>query len=105
MTHVRTAPLYPQPNGKIERWHKTMKNASIRVTLPESLDEARDLIGGLVDHDNSKRLQGAIGHVAPNDVLAGRQRPIWDARDRKLEAARDARAQRRAIARAEVAAA
>jgi transposase InsO family protein len=105
MTHVRTAPFYPQSNGKIERWHNTMKNDSIRVTPPESLDEARDIVGGFVDHYNGKRLHSAIGYVTPNDVLAGRQQQIWDARDRKLEAARDARAQRRAVVREEAAAA
>ena len=30
MTHVRTAPYYPQSNGKIERWHKTIKSDALR---------------------------------------------------------------------------
>ena len=34
MTHVRTSPYYPQSNGKIERWHKTLKGECIRVKMP-----------------------------------------------------------------------
>jgi transposase InsO family protein len=37
MTHVRISPYYPQSNGKIERWHKTLKSDAIRVTPPSSL--------------------------------------------------------------------
>jgi hypothetical protein len=41
MTHVRTSPYYPQSNGKIERWHKTLKADCIRPQVPLSLDDAR----------------------------------------------------------------
>ena len=34
MTHVKTSPYYPQSNGKIERWHKTLKGECIRVQVP-----------------------------------------------------------------------
>lgn len=104
MTHVRTAPYYPQSNGKIERWHKTLKEDAIRVTPPTSLDEARSVVARFVAHYNSVRLHSAIGYITPNDFLAGRRDEIHAARDRKLEAARDARQQRRAQARVEAAA-
>jgi transposase InsO family protein len=99
MTHVRISPYYPQSNGKIERWHKTLKSDAIRVTPPSSLDEARRVVGRFVDHYNAVRLHSAIGYVTPNDVLAGRAEAIWAERDKKLEAAREARRQRRALAR------
>ena len=105
MTHVRTSPYYPQSNGKIERWHKTMKADAIRVTPPESLAEARRVVERFVAHYNGDRLHSAIGYVTPNDVLAGRQTAIWAERDRKLEEARALRAQRRAEKRGEVKAA
>jgi len=105
MTHVRTSPYYPQSNGKIERWHKTMKGDAIRVTPPESLAEARRVVERFVAHYNGERLHSAIGYVTPNDVLAGRQKAIWAERDRKLEEARARRAQRRAKKREEVKAA
>ena len=41
MTHVRTSPYYPQSNGKLERWHKSLKNECIRPDVPLTLDDAR----------------------------------------------------------------
>jgi transposase InsO family protein len=105
MTHVRTSPYYPQSNGKIERWHKTMKGDAVRPAAPATLDEARRVVARFVEHYNGKRLHSAIGYVTPNDVLAGRAKAIWAERDRKLEAARATRAERRREAREETRAA
>jgi transposase InsO family protein len=44
MTHVRTSPYYPQSNGKIERWHKSLKGECIRPGTPLSLEDARRLV-------------------------------------------------------------
>ncbi len=49
MTHVRTSPYYPQSNGKIERWHKTLKGECIRVKTPLSLEDARRIVAEYVD--------------------------------------------------------
>jgi transposase InsO family protein len=100
MTHVRISPYYPQSNGKIERWHKTLKGDAIRLYEPATLEEARAVVARFVAHYNGVRLHSALGYVTPNDVLSGRQRQIWAERDRKLEAAREARRQRRAALRA-----
>ena len=100
MTHVRTAPYYPQSNGKLERWHGTVKSEAIRVTPPASLDEARAVVARFVEHYNGVRLHSAIGYITPNDLLAGRRDEIHAARDAKLEAAREHRRQRRAAVRA-----
>jgi putative transposase len=100
MSHVRITPYYPQSNGKIERWHKTLKTDAIRPAAPASLDEARRVIARFVEHYNAVRLHSAIGYVAPNDLLAGRAPAIWTERDRKLEAARQARRAKRAAQRA-----
>jgi putative transposase len=99
MTHVRTSPYYPQSNGKIERWHKTMKSSTVRVKSPESLDEARSMVADFVEHYNEERLHSAIGYVTPRAKLEGREKEIWKQRDRKLEEAREKRRQRRAEAR------
>lgn len=99
MTHVRTSPYYPQSNGKIERWHKSAKTEAIRVRTLLSLDDARKVIAAFVAHYNRTRLHSAIGYVTPNDLLAGRQPAIHAERDRKLETAREQRAQRRQEAR------
>jgi len=95
MTHVRTAPYYPQSNGKIERWHKSLKSECIRPGTPLTPADARRLIQQYVDHYNTVRLHSAIGFVTPADMLAGRQRQICEARDRKLEEARHQRQLRR----------
>jgi transposase InsO family protein len=95
MTHVRTSPFYPQSNGKIERWHKSLKRECIRPLTPLTLEDARRLIQIYVDHYNTVRLHSAIGYVTPQDRLAGRQAEIHAARDRKLEEARSQRQLRR----------
>jgi putative transposase len=97
MTHWRISPHYPQSNGKIERWHKTLKADAVRVTPPSSLEEARRVVGRFVAYYNAERLHSALGYVAPNDVLAGRSKEIWAARDQKLEAARETRRLRREL--------
>ena len=94
MTHVRTSPYYPQSNGKIERWHKSIKGECIRPGTPLSLEEARRLVQGYVEHYNNVRLNSAIGYIAPKDVLAGHQQEIHTDRDRKLEVAREQRKNR-----------
>ena len=97
MTHVKTSPYYPQSNGKIERWHKTLKGDCIRVQVPLSLDDARRLVADFVAHYNNVRLHSAIGYVTPKDKLEGRDKEIFAARDRKLAEARERRkAQRQA---------
>ncbi|HEX8111866.1 MAG TPA: integrase core domain-containing protein, partial [Kofleriaceae bacterium] len=50
MTHVRTAPYYPQSNGKLERYHKTIKENAIRPGQPKTLEEARELVARWVEH-------------------------------------------------------
>ena len=95
MTHVRTSPYYPQSNGKIERWHKSLKGECIRPGTPLSLEDARRLVQGYVEHYNNVRLNSAIGFITPKDMLAGRQAEIHAERDRKLETARKQRQIRR----------
>lgn len=100
LTHVRTAPFYPQSNGKIERFHKTLKQDAIRPAAPQSREEAERVVTAFVEHYNAVRLHSAIGYVTPADFLAGRQKEILAERDHKLALAREERARRRAQARA-----
>jgi transposase InsO family protein len=99
MTHVRTSPCYPQSNGKMERWFKTLKGECIRVKTPLCLADARRIVTEYVAHYNEVRLHSAIGYVAPADKLAGRDRQIFAERDRKLDAARERRKAARAASR------
>ncbi len=95
MTHVRTSPYYPQSNGKLERWHKSLKSECIRPGVPLTSEDARRLIQRYVEHYNTVRLHSAIGFVTPADLLAGRRDEIHAERDRKLEQARQQRQLRR----------
>jgi transposase InsO family protein len=88
ITHVRTSPYYPQSNGKLERWHGSLKRECVRPAAPGSLEEARRRIASYVDHYNTVRLHSALGYVAPMDKLAGLDAAIFAERDRKLEEAR-----------------
>ena len=91
MTHVKTSPYYPQSNGKLERYHKTIKSTCIRVNTPLSLPDAQRLVTDFVDHYNNRRLHSAIGYITPADKLQGHAETILAQRDAKLAAAREAR--------------
>lgn len=95
MTHVRTSPYYPQSNGKLERYHRTIKADGIRPGTPLSLEDARRLVANFVLQYNTVRLHSAIGYLTPADKLAGRAEAILAAREAKLAAARAARKARR----------
>ena len=99
MQHIRTSPYYPQSNGKIERWHATIKGEAIRPGTPLSLDDARRIVERFVVHYNDVRLHSAIGYVAPRSHLEGKDTAIQATRDGRLEAAREARRELRQAAR------
>src|SRR5438270_7707410 len=99
MTHVKTSPYYPQSNGKIERWHRILKEECIRPGTPLTLEDARRIVGKFVEYYNTVRLHSALGYITPKDKLAGTEKAIFDARDRKLEEARERRKSKRQQAR------
>ena len=94
-SHVMTSPYYPQSNGKLERFHQTLKDQAIRPLTPLDVDDAKRITGDFIEYYNNTRLHSAIGFIAPKDRLAGRHHEIHKARDKKLEDARE----RRRIAR------
>ncbi len=81
MDHVRGAPYHPQTQGKIERWHQTLKN---RVLL-ENYFLPRDLkssIDAFVTHYNHERYHESLNNVTPADVYFGRDKVILLERER-----------------------
>jgi putative transposase len=98
VTHVRTSPYYPQSNGKLERWHGSLKGERFRLAAPTSVHAARRVVASFVAHYNQVRLHSALGYVTPEDKLAGLEDVIFAERDRKLE---EARQRRRASSRAD----
>lgn len=95
MTHVRTSPYYPQSNGKIERWHKTLKTECVRKHCPETLEEAKSLIEDYIKHYNTQRLHSAIGYVTPETKLNGKEQEVFKSREEKLASAREQRKEKR----------
>jgi putative transposase len=95
MSQVRTSPYYLQSNGKIERWHQSLKRECIRRKTPLCLADAQRIVAGFVKHYNTARLHSAIGYVTPADKLRGKDKAILAERDRRFQAARDRRAKNR----------
>jgi len=77
--HVRGAPNHPMTQGKIERWHQTLKNRILleNYFLPGDL-EAK--IGSFVDHYNHCRYHESLGNLTPADVYTGRGQAILERR-------------------------
>src|SRR5204862_7252875 len=94
-SHVLSSPHYPQSNGKLERYHRTLKEQAIRPKTPLTLEDAHRVVDQFVDHYNTVRLHSALGYVTPKDRLEGRHLEIQKAQDQKLEAARRQRRAKR----------
>ena len=95
MTHVRTSPYYPQSNGKLERYHKSLKTECVRPKCAETKEEAERNIKEYVTYYNTERLHSAIGYVTPKQMLEGEQKTIFKQREIKLADAREKRRQKR----------
>jgi putative transposase len=91
LEHVRTSPHFPQSNGKNERFYQTLKGEAIRPQTPLSLQDARRVVERFVRYYDEVRLHSSTGYITPLDMMAGRADEIHEARDRKLEAARERR--------------
>jgi len=81
MEHVRGAPFHPQTQGKIERWHQTMKNRILleNYYLPGDLEQQ---IGVFVYHYNNHRYHESLNNVTPADVYFGRDKDILREREK-----------------------
>ena len=81
MTHTRGAPYHPQTQGKIERYHRTMKNV-VKLEhyyYPWELEAA---LRSFVAYYNNERYHESLDNVTPSDVYFGRQYEIVTERDR-----------------------
>ncbi len=81
MKHVRGAPMHPQTQGKIERWHQTLKNCILLENhfLEGELEAA---IAAFIDHYNNHRYHQSIGSLTPADACFGRGETILAERRR-----------------------
>ena len=75
MEHVRGAPYHPQTQGKIERWHQTLKNRILleNYYLPGDLEAQ---LAAFVEHYNHRRYHESLSNLTPADVYFGRGQTI-----------------------------
>jgi putative transposase len=81
MAHVRGAPYHPMTQGKIERWHQTLKNRILleNYYLPGALEAG---VGSFVADYNHLRYHESLGNLTPADVYFGRGQTILLERER-----------------------
>lgn len=81
MSHVRGAPFHPQTQGKLEKWHQTLKNRVLlkNYFLPGDLENQ---IEAFVEHHNHQRCQESLDKVTPADTCFARAETIIEQRER-----------------------
>ena len=81
MKHIRGAPNHPQTQGKIERWHQTLKNRILleHYHLPGDLEGQ---VSAFVEHYNHARYHESLGNLTPADVYFGRDQTILIEREK-----------------------
>ena len=79
--HIRGAPCHPQTQGKIERWHQTLKNRILleNYYLPGELEAQ---VAAFVEHYNHRRYHESLNNLTPADVYFGRGEAILRERER-----------------------
>ena len=91
MTHVTTSSYCPQSNGKLERFHRTLKSDGIRNGDLLTYDKAYERISSYVNYYNTERLHSAIGYVTPQIKLEGKEDLLFKTRKLKLVQAKATR--------------
>ena len=91
LQHIRTSVAYPQSNGKIERYHRTLHQECLQRNSFINLEDAREKIALFVDYYNTKRLHSSLYYLTPEDFLFNRVNEKLKFRKRKLKLARENR--------------
>ncbi len=91
-SHVRTSINYPQANGKIERYHRSISEECLRVKSPVNFDDYKTYIEDYINFYNTKRLHASLQYLTPEDYLLGRKKEKLVQRELKLEKAEIKRA-------------
>lgn len=87
LRHVKISPSYPQSNGKIERFHRTLEEECLRIKSLINMDDAEKQIAAYVDHYNEHRLHSALSYLRPVDYFKGNVDELLGIRQAKLDAA------------------
>ena len=81
LTHTRGAPYHPMTQGKIERYHRSIKNI-VKLEQYYSPWELERAVARFVEYYNHRRLHEALENVTPADVYEGRRPAILARRER-----------------------
>ena len=81
MSHTRGAPYHPMTQGKIERYHRTMKNV-VKLQNYYYPAELEREIGRFVDYYNNERYHESLNNVTPADVYFGRHHQVLSIREK-----------------------
>lgn len=82
--HIRCSPHHPQTNGKLERFHQTLKTR-LNVLVYSSPEELKRAMAEFIEYYNQQRYHEGIGNVAPADVYYGRREGILRRREEQKE--------------------
>jgi transposase InsO family protein len=89
--HIRTSVAYPQANGKIERFHRSIHEECLQKKSLINLEDARKQISEYIEFYNKVRLHSSLFYLTPEDYLLGRVESRLAERDSKLKIASDNR--------------
>lgn len=95
LSHIRTSVNYPQSNGKIERFHRTISEECLRKQSMITLDDARHQVSRYIELYNTKRLHSSLYYLTPEDFLLGNIETKIQAREAKLRRAKQIRSIKR----------
>jgi hypothetical protein len=91
LQHIKTSIGYPQSNGKIERYHRSLEEECIRIKSMIDMEDAQRQIAGYVDYYNNHRLHSALFYLRPVDFLNGNVKELLNIRQDKLDRATENR--------------
>mgnify|MGYP001176897582 FL=1 len=91
LKHIKTSIMYPQANGKVERFHRTISEECLRKQSMLDLQDARNQVSKYVEFYNTKRLHSALNYLTPEDYVMGRQDQKLKEREEKLKRAKELR--------------
>ncbi len=85
LQHLRISVGYPQSNGKVERFHRSLESECLKQKSLISLEDARNQVDKYIEYYNKKRLHSALFYLTPEDFLDGRESTKLNERQKKLD--------------------
>ena len=79
--HIRGAPYHPQTQGKIERWHRSMKNV-VKLQNYYSPSQLAEAIEDFVEYYNNQRYHESLDNMTPVSIYYGKQKEVQSKREK-----------------------